>query len=335
MKELIEKGYVSLEEDKLIQLVSICLRISRINNDYLNEVIFLRELSTDKKAFNETYYQDTSHLKVDAQKLIHKFAMERWIEERKMSYTEVKDDEPSIYIKSVGELLFDIKNTEDSLNDFITPSGMTPIDTAYFEDENQKIKGRTRLHLSNLNLLKEKIRSRCLNYLISVEKQIKNQNKANSIQYDFINEVNNYFKRLDNSIYEKLVKSLELLNNNDNESLSLLLTEIRRTIKSVADYFYPPSDIEIMCSDGINRILGNDQYLNRLHEFINTNLVKSTSNELLIIEFESLEKIIRKLNELASKGVHSNVTKREAKQCFLSFYNFLSNIVTAIQAKQT
>ena len=333
MKELIENGYKLLEDDKLTQAVSVCLRIARKNKDYINIAIFLKELSTDKRISYETFINDTNHFDKDVQKQLFDFGLERWLNERNPSYSTQKDDNQKCYIKSVGELIADIKDLEDSINDFNTPSGMTPIDTAYYEIENQNKKVNARNYLGELYTIKERIRARCINYLITIERQIESQKKADTIQYDFINEVNNYYKELDKNIYDKLLKTLELLKNSDDESNSLLLTEVRRTIKAVADYHYPPVDNEAICSDGQKRLLGENEYLNRLEEFINTSVKKSISKELLLLEFDNLNKIIKKLNKLSSKGVHSSVSKREAKQCFISFYNFLSNIIMVIQEK--
>jgi hypothetical protein len=334
MNELIEKAFKKLEENDIVQCISLCLRLARLNNDYLNTAMFLREVSTDRKAFQETLFNETKHLNKEAQKFIFEKTLDKWLAERQMSYKDIGPNEPKINVSSIGELLNDIRIAEESLKDFKTPTRMTPIDTASFEDENQKLRGKTRLYLGELNIVIERIRARCLNFLITLEKQNKEQEDAKKIQLNFFNEVNNFFKERDNSVYIKLLKSLELLNHNDEESHSLLLTEIRRCIKSVADYFYPAKNEKIKCFDGQERLLGDDQYLNRLSEFIYSTSKQKNSRELLIEELENLDRISRKLNDLSSKGVHSNVNFREAKHCLLSFYNFVSNLILLQQEKE-
>jgi len=74
-------------------------------------------------------------------------------------------------------------------------------------------------------------------------------------------------------------------------------------MKSAADYFYPPAENPIMCSDGKERKLGDDQYLNRLEEFIATALPVGTSTDVVRAELSFLDTFARRLNEISSKGV--------------------------------
>ena len=335
MSTLIEKAYQKLEDNEIVGCVSICLRLARLNNDYLNSAMFLKELVTDDKVCIKSLFPDILHFNRETQKYILEKTNDEWREERTISYQKIDIDEPKILVISIGELVNDIKQREAALKEFITPTGMTPFDTASFEDENQNMRARTRLKLRELNIVLERIRSRCLNYLITFEKQISIQENAKEIQLDFFNEVNNFFKVKDDSVYKKLSKALELIRLNDDESYSLLLTEIRRAIEAVANYFYPPQTESIKCSDGKERILGKDQYLNRLSEFIYNSANKSTGRELLLLEFETIDKISHKLNDLSSKGVHNKVSEREAKQCLFSFYNFVSNLIFLYQADGT
>lgn len=110
-----------------------------------------------------------------------------------------------------------------------------------------------------------------------------------------------------------------------------MLTQVRRAIKAAADYFYPPEVKSVKCIDGETRELGNDQYLNRFQEYLLATVEKSSSRDLLRSEFEYLSVFARKLNEVASKGVHSNVTLQEAKQGLIGLYMFLFNIIIKIQ----
>lgn len=82
----------------------------------------------------------------------------------------------------------------------------------------------------------------------------------------------------------------------------------------------------VKCSDGEERKLGEDQYLNRLHEFLVTRITNSSSRDLLRAELEHLAVFARRLNDIASKGVHANVSASEAKQGLLGLYFFLHNV---------
>jgi hypothetical protein len=77
-------------------------------------------------------------------------------------------------------------------------------------------------------------------------------------------QVNNYFAVHCEEAFRKLQKASELAGSSDPENHALLLTSVRRAVKSVADHFYPPAAEPILCSDGRTRLLGEDAYLNRL-----------------------------------------------------------------------
>jgi hypothetical protein len=97
-------------------------------------------------------------------------------------------------------------------------------------------------------------------------------------------------------------------------------------LKAAADHFYPAVPGNVMCADGIERTLGDEQYLNRLHEFVSRRLARSTSRDLLAGELEHLATFFRRLNDMASKGVHGPVTLAESKQGLVGLYFFLFNV---------
>lgn len=129
-------------------------------------------------------------------------------------------------------------------------------------------------------------------------------------------------------------KATELANSSKKEDYSLLLTEIRRILKSVANHFYPAQNGKVICSDGTERILDDYSYLNRLQEYLSKNFGTSKSDKLLKAEYEYLSNFIRKLNDLASKGVHADVDFAEAKQGLLCLYMFLNNLVNRLFKKE-
>jgi hypothetical protein len=106
---------------------------------------------------------------------------------------------------------------------------------------------------------------------------------------------------------------------------------VRRAIKAAADFFYPPSDQIIKRSDGTERVLDDEHYLNRLQEYLSANLAKSSSRDLLNAELDHLGAFARRLNKVASKGVHAAVSMSEAKQGLLGLYLFLYNVCSHLQ----
>jgi len=331
----INRVYDHLENDDVDKAVMTCLRIARNLQDYLYAAIFLRELYPVRRDFLRVLYDDTSHLKEDAQKYIDKTSLEYWIDTHTLPYSLAVDEDgdENLLAIGVGEIKSDLEQWERSIQDLKLPSGMGEFDTAAFTDRYNNKKEYIRLRIRAVHTIKERIKTKCLNYVIRIEKQIQSQQKSETFLQESYNEVNNYFKAHSEDVYTKLQKASQLVGSNDPEDFSLLLTQVRRAINAAADFFYPPKTSPVKCSDGKIRDLGNEQYLNRFQEFLLTSFVKSSSRDLLKAEFEYLSVFARRLHEVASKGVHSGVTMQDAKQGIIGLYMFLYNIIIRIQGK--
>jgi hypothetical protein len=158
-----------------------------------------------------------------------------------------------------------------------------------------------------------------------MERQLGLQERSQGFLDVVQNEVNNFFKSRSDDVFVKLTKATQLSLSTDPEDSALALTEVRRALKAAADYFAPPTGMTV-CADGIERLLGDEQYMNRLHEFLATAMNKSTARDVLRAELDYLAAFIRRLNDLASKGVHAESTLAEAKQGLVGVYLFLFNI---------
>ena len=263
----------------------------------------------------------------EAQKYIRKQATVQWLNSRTIPFSiATGEDEKNVLTISVGEFPTELEQCERSISDMTLPSTMGEYDSAAFTDRYQTPKGMLRLRIKVINTLKSRILNHCQNFAIQVEKQLLSQQKSVSFMQTAQNEVQNYFKTRSNDVYEKLQKANQLVDSNNAEDLSLLLTQVRRAIKAVTDYYYPAEITSKICADGIERVLGDEQYLNRLHEFVFTHFPRSTSTDLIRAELDYLLTFARKLNDIASKGVHSGVSFSEAKQGFLGLYLFLYNL---------
>ncbi|CAM5597142.1 hypothetical protein MAUB1S_10095 [Mycolicibacterium aubagnense] len=319
----------NIEEDKVDRAVMGCLRVARHAKDHLNAALFLRELYPDRLEVGRMIFDDMPNLKEEAQKFIFKISLERWLEIHTLDFSLSSDkdgDERNVLRVGVGEIDPELDQWERAIDDMKLSSGMDPFDIAAFTDSFRQQKAEIRLRIRALNTIKARIRTRCLNYAVQIEKQLHVQQQQQGFLDAVQNDVNNFFKARSDDVYSKLQKAAQLAASKDLEDSSLLLTEVRRALKSVADHYYPAVAGRVMCSDGIERKLGDEQYLNRLQEFLNVGLPQSTSRELLQSELEHLASFIRRLNDMASKGVHATVSLAELKQGLVGLYFFLFNL---------
>jgi len=333
-KTKIDKIYDHLEDDEINKAIMGCLRLSRNLNDHLHTAIFLRELYPSNEDFFRVLYDDIDNLKKETYEFLAQRSLELWLKIHTIELIDYEDengDKKNVLDISVGEIEARIEYLKGQIEDRCLPNGMGEYDTAYFTDKHNTEKKYLRTQIHIIQTLKERIRIRCLNYTIKIEKQLRGQEKTENFIQSSYNTVNNYFKTYSNDVYNKLLKATQLVDSLDPEDFSLLLTEVRRAFKAVADHFYPPKDEPIQCSDGKSRKLGEENYLNRLYEFLMTNIPRTSSFELIKSEFEFLSVFGKKLNNIASKGVHSDVTHEEAKQGLIGLYLFLYNLIIIIQ----
>lgn len=334
---LIYHIYEELDNDRVDNAVMKCLRLARLLKDYLYAAVLLHEMHPEREDFCRVLYEDTRHLKRDAQEYIHKTALKMWLKTRTLEFSLAQDEdgqERNILNVSVGQIDAELDQWERTIQDLQVPAGMTPFDTAAFFDQYVGRKDAIRLRMQALQDVKQRIKTRCLNYAIRIEREFDAQQKTTSFLGTAQGQVNNYFKTRCDDVYTKLQKASQLVDSNDSEDQSLLLTEIRRTLNAVADFWYPAREEPVRCTDGKERTLGQEQYLNRLQEYLVSVVPKSASRELIEAELELLAVFMRRLHNVASKGVHAIVSREEAQQGVLGLYMFLYNITLRLEQDQ-
>ena len=335
LNELIQLAYEHLDSDHLEQAVMACVRIARQQRDFIFAAVFFREMRPPQEEIDRAIINDLSHLKEEeiAHYLneIKKRSHKIWLETRTLPYALGQDERGKDYnllVHAVGEIDQTLVQYQQEIAELIVPSGMGEFDIAAFFHECNQEKEYRRLHIRALHKVRANIKSRCFGYLSQLEAQIGAQEKTETFMSKVQTEVHNYCKSQAEDLYVKLIKAAELINSKDDaENLSLLLTEVRRAIKAVADHLYPPVRGTVKCSDGRERELGDEQYLNRLSEYLATAFPKSSSRDLLRAELELLSTFAKRLNAVASKGVHDSVSASEAKQGLLGLYLFLYNVI--------
>lgn len=331
-RELIEKIFNHIESGDTDKAVFACLRLSKKINDKFNTIIFLRELYPDQKQINKNFYEETNNLTKEAQKLLWDTSAEHWLDERTCRFSII-DDEPekNILALGVGEMQREIEELSNTISSMTVPNGVSGYDAMELISKYDHTKERLNLRKNAINTILERIKTRCFMYANRVEHQILTQENPASFLHEVQTSVNNYFATNSEDTYRKLQAASNLVNSKKPEDNALLLTSIRRSISSVADHFYPAKPGTHLCSDGKERLLGNEQYLNRLGEFCTSIFNKTTSSDLLKSELSYFMTFAYKLNEIASKGVHSEVSASEAKQGLLGLYLLLSNIIEKIE----
>lgn len=122
-----------------------------------------------------------------------------------------------------------------------------------------------------------------------------------------------------------LSAAFERARSNDTEEWSQALTSCRRALKAVADIVYPATAEEI---DGHK--LGDDQFLNRLYQFAREQIASGSQRKFVIAALESVGAMADVLNDLASKGVHSDVDERDLELTIVQTYFIAGEIIALL-----
>jgi hypothetical protein len=108
-----------------------------------------------------------------------------------------------------------------------------------------------------------------------------------------------------------------------NEQLAQVTASCRRIFEYVTDKIFPPSDTK---TDGHSLKAGD--YKNRLYAYADTSRKSDTNIDLIIATTNTLFEQWEKLNDLANKGVHSEVFRLETRRCLLRTIMLLDDIVS-------
>jgi hypothetical protein len=239
----IKTVYDHLDNDHVDKAVMMCLRIARNLQDFLYAAVFVREMQPNDKECTRILVDDTRHLKTEAQDHIRKRSIDYWLETHTLDFsigTNDQGEEKNVFAIGIAEIDPELEQWEREIAQLQVPAGMSPYDTAAFTDRYGREKAQIRLRMRALQSVKQRVKARCLNYAIRLERQLQAQSKARSFLERIQTEVNNYLKAQSEDLYAKMLKAAELVDSTNPEDCALLLTEVRRAIKASADFFYPP-----------------------------------------------------------------------------------------------
>ena len=106
------------------------------------------------------------------------------------------------------------------------------------------------------------------------------------------------------------------------EDLSQAALTCRRILKAVADKLYPPTPEVI---DGHK--LTEDKYRNRLWQYVKENF-SGREKETILAEIDDIGSRIDKLDNLANKGVHADISKSGIHRLITGIINLLYDLLS-------
>jgi len=116
------------------------------------------------------------------------------------------------------------------------------------------------------------------------------------------------------------------LKEGDAEARAQALTTCRRVLKTLADDLYPPSDA-IQLPNGKTVELTDSHFMNRLLQFVSVSVGKHGNGAAVQAAIEDVDRRLKPLNNLASKGVHDDVEAYEVDTCVVQTYLVVADVL--------
>lgn len=307
--QLIQEAFAEFDKPdlKVSKAIRKAIRIARLRNDFDNlywlefEMIDVR----DEMSKNRIWSEIMPHYSSDDFEGLKQYGGETLLEARSLQQKK----------KVMAWGISEIENHLDYIHHIIDG----------FTDESHKHELRQQI-LELSNILK-KVEHRVYQFLSYTEKQILSGQKYSDIFERNRQYVDIKLSECSPEALEQLVIAYQRLNEGNEEARSQALLSCRRTLKTLADTLYPPSQHPIVGPDRKQRKLSDDKYINRLWQFVAEKLKGSASGDLLLYNITDLGGRIDRVYELSSKGVHAHVAEFEANQCVIQTYLVLGDIL--------
>lgn len=316
----------------LSAIIRKCIRIARLRNDFVNLLWLEREIidSTNKFENERIISEIKPHLVKEQLDHFNKIFVEMWMKERpalEFDHNLQPKKTENIIVFGIGEIEIELDRWLDTYNNAQTPQGMHPFDTAYYDDQNFRLRMNAQVWISHYKSILERIRNRVYDFLSQTEKQI----LYGQLYSDAFEQNRQYVElrlgQLCPEALSKFVAAFRRSKENDPESWAQALTSCRRLLKDLADTFYPATNESVVGADGKTRVMANEEYKNRLWQFVYEQLGHSTSSDLLLESVQDLGNRIDRLYDLTSKGVHADVSDFEVNQCLIQAYILIGDIL--------
>lgn len=329
---LINNALAASKKAQVSALLETAKRIAMFRQDFEN----LWWISLEFCNCNKTEFQ-----KIDNQ-MKHKFPYEQY-KELSMLYSNLWMDERSLSQRyqngkmvactdqicpdGIYELESRLESIQRSTYNLINTQGMHPLDVYYAEHDNAKARMFLNATYTQFEAIILKIRRRVVDYIADSERQV-----------IYGNTMSNYYDenrrwvqlKLDtyNPSFKEYFSSIENHIKTGNQvDLQEALLDIRRILLSFADIVCKANEEEVICSDGRKRKLTKDKYMNRISYALFDKNGKHAFTEMLNQNLDDLSARISRVNDLACKGVHDDISPMEAKQCVIQMYMLLGDLI--------
>lgn len=126
---------------------------------------------------------------------------------------------------------------------------------------------------------------------------------------------------------EQFQTAYRRLKDGGDEDRAHALTSCRRVLKTLADQLYPARSEPVTGVDGKSHRLDDAAFVNRLLQYVAETVGKHENGTVVQAALKDVDARLRALNDLASKGVHGDVTTYEVDTCVVQTYLVVADLL--------
>ena len=143
----------------------------------------------------------------------------------------------------------------------------------------------------------------------------------------FRKEADKKLEALAPSILEKLSSVYGNLDSENPEDWANAVHSCRRILVDLADALFPPRQEPVVVG-GKGIKVGEEQYINRLVQFIAGKSESKTYRDVVGADLSNIGNRLDAINDAMCKGTHAEITKNEATRYIIHTYLLVSDIVS-------
>jgi hypothetical protein len=295
------------------------LRLAALRRDYGN-LWWLRVETigiADKREMASLDTEMAAVLEPSIWKAMREKTLLDYMERRRIAGDKSED---LVSAESVREVETALAGLVDLVESSRPAPGLHPQDLYFAVESHQKLKLKTQAGIHGRRLILGRIRTRLARFVSETESAIEFGQAATGAFERVRDVVDGMLLQIAPEALAKFKSANERAAEGDPEAGSQALVSCRRILVSLADSLYPATNAVVKGGDGVERVMSEERYRNRLWQFISDNVPHDSARRLTQASLNETGGRLDILNDLASKGVHADVTAAEVDQCVVQTY---------------
>jgi hypothetical protein len=323
LRELTEKALDEFESGKPVSaLVRQAHRIAVLRHDYAAQVWFVLQqrdftgkLQADKGPLIELQAMLWTLLGNEAGQAEYVRQVTNYQASR-----EMLDQKGNIHGGSVDQLEGVLDQLQAAIQDKDLPANLTPVDAGLMLIDRDRANAKLIPQIGSINKILSTVRQSVHDFLIATEAELDAGREESSFFDQAQSRINSLLNTYAPDAAKNFVGAQDRLYSGEPDAVNQALTSCRRMIKSIADALYPATGEEKPGADGIGRKMSDEAYKNRLLQFVQETVGKHRNGAALQAVIADLDKRLKALDALSSKGIHAEVSLAEAQTCVFQVY---------------